>query len=599
MIARTKTFLATRFYLLYYIYRRLGKKMLVILFINCISVLLDGIGIALFVPLLQLMDRNPAAAESTDRLMHYVRSFFEVAGVSVSLTNIIILILVLFTAKALFFFITQYYQNRVLMNFVYQMQRSNDAALSSLSYKAFLKKSFGEFHYLLLEEPGNIRDAALSYMDTIKNVVVVLIYFSLCAFLDVKFTVTVILGAAVISGLFYLINKRIKTLSRAINRLVQQYSGISSEKIYNYKYLKATGALDFFIAKVKDFDDRLYAKNLRMMQLNIFSNVIREPMLIYMICALIVVQVAVFGESMGSMLVVLLLFYRTMGYFMSIQGSWGGFLRSIGSVENVIRFEKFLAEHREVTGGEEIKEPVRSLELQGVTVYFDSEPVLQDIDLRIEAKTVLALVGESGSGKSTLVNILCGLFLADKGRYLVNGEDITTLNRASLQQRIGYITQDATVFAGTVFENVTLWQDKTPQTLERFWKALHRSNLGSFVEELPDREDTRLGHNGINLSGGQKQRICIARELFKEVDMLIMDEATSALDAHTENEIRESIEALRGDLIIIMIAHRLATIRFADTVYLLEKGRITASGTFQELKNRSGYFREMAGLQGL
>lgn len=590
---------AAKFYLLIYLYRQLGNRFWLILILNGLFVFLDGIGIAMFVPLLQLTDSGMSSGGAPDEVSAKLHFVFEGAGMALTLTNIILLIVLLFTAKAILYFWSQYYQNRIMMDFDLELRHRNNEALRTLTYKSFLKKSFGEFHRTLHEEPGHVQEAAIAYLQTLKNIIVVVIYLALCSFFDLRFTVLVMLCGGLFYSVFSGINKRTKSLSMRITAVTQQHSGLTAENIYNFKYLKATGALNFFITRMQKFDDLVYRMYFKMAKLNIFSSVIREPILVYIIAALIIIKVRLLGESMASMMVVLLLFYRTMGYMLGIQGAWSNFLRKAGAVENMLNFEKFLASNSEPAVGKVLVEQLHGLSLHGVSLGFDDNPVLKDIDLKVENRKVLALVGESGSGKSTLVNILCGLYLPDKGSYSVNGHDIRDLDLNAFQKKIGYITQDGAIFAGTVFENVTLWQQKTPQTLEKFNHAIMRSNLNGLVSSLKDREDALLGHNGINLSGGQKQRVAIARELYKEVDLLVMDEATSALDAHTENEIQQSIEQLGGEITIIIIAHRLATIRSADRIVLLENGRITATGDFKELKENSDFFKTMAALQGL
>lgn len=598
-LGKTKTALATKFYLPYYLYKQLGNKFWIVLLLNSVLVFLDGIGIAMFVPLLQLTEANVSSGTAPNEVMVKLQTLFQAVSIELSLANILLLILLLFTAKALFYFGSQFYQNKIMMDFVHAMRYRNNEALRTLSYKSFLKKGFGEFHRTLAEEPGHVQEAASSYIDTLKNILVVLIYLALSTYFDFRFTLLVIGCGGIFYFIYYFINKNIKIFSREITALTQQHSGYTAEKIYNFKYLKATGALNFFVTRMEKFDDLVYSKFYKMAKLNIFSNVIREPVLIYMICALILIQIRILGESMASMVVVLLLFYRTIGYILSVQGSWSSFLRNTGAVENMRNFEHFLSRSKESFSGVEKIDQIRELQLQNVSLRFENQPVLTNINLQVPNRKILALVGESGSGKSTLVNILCGLYVPDEGKFCVNGHLVQNLDLQSFQQKIGYITQDSTIFAGTIYENITLWQEKTPATLEKFWKAMKSSHLEEFIKSLPDQENTLLGHNGINLSGGQKQRVCIARELFKEVDLLIMDEATSALDAQTESDIQKSIEELGGQMTVIIVAHRLATIRAAHHIVLLEKGRITASGNFADLKEQSAYFAKVASLQGL
>jgi subfamily B ATP-binding cassette protein MsbA len=165
------------------------------------------------------------------------------------------------------------------------------------------------------------------------------------------------------------------------------------------------------------------------------------------------------------------------------------------------------------------------------------------------------------------------------------------------RKRFGYITQEPVIFNDTIFNNVTLWASKSPENIIRFDKAVQLASMSQFMNELPDQEDTRLGDNGLLVSGGQKQRISIARELFKDVDVLIFDEATSALDSETECLIQDNIDMLMGRFTIVIIAHRLSTIRKADVITLMSKGKVVQSGDFKALLSSNHQFKRMVELQ--
>jgi len=211
----------------------------------------------------------------------------------------------------------------------------------------------------------------------------------------------------------------------------------------------------------------------------------------------------------------------------------------------------------------------------------------------------VAFVGESGSGKSTLVNIICGLYKPTAGNITINDKNIAEIQLSSYRSKIGYISQEPTIFFGTVYDNVTLWSEKNNKNTEKFWQSVKDANLDEFIKSLPLKENTMIGTNGINLSGGQRQRISIARELYKDIEILIMDEATSALDSQTELEVQKSVDMLDSDVIVISIAHRLSTIANANRIFVMKSGEVISDGTFAQLKKDSEYFRHLTLLQGL
>ena len=266
---------------------------------------------------------------------------------------------------------------------------------------------------------------------------------------------------------------------------------------------------------------------------------------------------------------------------------------SLESVESLLsEFKKY----EEVLYTNDIKS-INDILVKDAEVIFDGKPALKNINLTIPNKTSIALVGESGAGKTTLANLICGLLPPNKGEVITNNQSVYNSNLDSFRSKVGYITQEPVIFDDTIFNNVTFWAEKTPENLEKFYNAMNMVSMKSFVENLDRQEDTPLGNNGVLISGGQKQRISIARELYKDIDLLIMDEATSALDSETEKYIKDNIDLLHGKFTIVIIAHRLSTIKNVDKVYLLEKGEILDSGNYNELIEKSTRFKRMVELQ--
>jgi subfamily B ATP-binding cassette protein MsbA len=235
--------------------------------------------------------------------------------------------------------------------------------------------------------------------------------------------------------------------------------------------------------------------------------------------------------------------------------------------------------------------------LENVDFYYGETQILKNINLEIQPKKTIAFVGESGSGKTTLVNVLSGLIPVDKGTFSIGNNDAKYLKMSSFQKHIGYIAQEAVTFNDTIYNNVTFWAEPSPQNISKFNKAIKQASLTDFIQTLEDKENTHLGNSGINLSGGQRQRIAIARELYKDIEILIMDEATSALDSETEKSIQDSIDALKGKYTILLVAHRLSTIKNADQIVFMKKGEIENVGTFQDLLEQREDFKRMVELQ--
>ncbi|RAL20521.1 ABC transporter ATP-binding protein [Lujinxingia litoralis] len=236
----------------------------------------------------------------------------------------------------------------------------------------------------------------------------------------------------------------------------------------------------------------------------------------------------------------------------------------------------------------------RELRLHQVNYTYpeSGEPALREIDLRIERGQSVAFVGPSGAGKTTCVDLILGLLPPDQGQVLVDGQNIhAELER--WQANLGYIAQPVYLMDDTIRRNIAFGLPDAHIDDDEVWRALHDAQLASYISALPEALDTTIGEGGVRLSGGQRQRLGIARALYRRPDLLVLDEATSALDNTTEREITRAIDRLSGQMTLIIIAHRLSTVRHCDRLFVLDQGRLIDQGTYDELAARCPTFQQM------
>jgi ATP-binding cassette subfamily B protein len=233
--------------------------------------------------------------------------------------------------------------------------------------------------------------------------------------------------------------------------------------------------------------------------------------------------------------------------------------------------------------------------LDGVSFAYEGKLVLHELNARAARGTVTALVGPSGSGKSTMTRLIARFWDVDKGRITLDDHDIREYDPERFMQQMSFVFQDVILFNDTIYNNIAIGRlGSTPQEVHAAAKAAH---CDDFIEALPQGFDTMLGENGMTLSGGQRQRISIARALLKDAPIILLDEATASLDPESEGMVQKAISTLIGDKTVIVIAHRLNTIREVDLILTLKDGTIAEAGTHAELLAKNGLYHELCSYQ--
>lgn len=293
-----------------------------------------------------------------------------------------------------------------------------------------------------------------------------------------------------------------------------------------------------------------------------------------------------------SMLVAFLLSIRRMAAAAASMNNslvmLSGCRRSVEVAEEVLHLIP-----QERRGGQ-VLGPIEEIRLENIAFSYASrsdQRVLDRVSAVFSKGTVTALVGPTGSGKSTIANLLIGLYAPGSGAIRVNGIDISLLDLAAWRKRIGYVSQDIFVFNATIRQNIALWDDGiSPRDIE--W-AVQTAQLHEFVVSLPHGYDTVVGDRGLRLSGGQCQRLAIARAILRHPEVLIFDEATSALDNLTERAVYDAIQAMHKESIVLVVAHRLSTVKNADQILVLQGGRVIEAGIHAQLMEQKGCYAKL------
>ncbi|WP_152269857.1 ABC transporter ATP-binding protein [Agriterribacter humi] len=405
-----------------------------------------------------------------------------------------------------------------------------------------------------------------------------------------------IIGVVVLGGLTGLLSKKIKILQRSINRETNQMSGAITESLRNIELVKSLGLTYPEIRRLREHTKKIFdleiqkVKKVRMLSfLQSSALTLLRQSILFILLWLIFRHVLTTGELISMQFISTTIF----GPLQDL----GNIILSYREAEaSIMNFDKLMKKPVESRPEEPVAiGPLESMRFDHVVFRHATASLnaIDDISFELKSGDTIAFVGPSGSGKSTLVKLLVGLYRPVTGGIYFNNIPAAQIRYNEMRRQIGFVTQDTQLFFGTIKDNLLFV--KPGATDEEILHALHQASCDGMLARSAKGLDTVLGESGMKLSGGEKQRIAIARALLRHPRLLIFDEATSALDSLTEEAITETIKSISAqrDPITILIAHRLSTIMHADTIYVLEKGKITESGNHDFLVEKKGLYYAM------
>jgi len=442
--------------------------------------------------------------------------------------------------------------------------------------------------------------ATTALIGTLRDVFTVIALVSVMLIQSWRLTLTMLLLVPVIAIVVTVISRRFRRISAGIQDSMGDVTHVTEEAVNGQEVVKIFGGAEqerSAFAQINESNRRLH---LRLMATQLLSS-----SMIQLAAGLAVILLLVIAAS-GYMRIDV-----TAGIFMSVLAAMVACIpplkrltrthavieRGLAAADNI--FDLLDAPTEPDTGTLAPERLDGRIRIENVSfAYSDSgETVLQGIDLTIEPGSLTALVGRSGSGKTTVAKLLPRFYLPSDGRILIDDHDINDFRLDALRRQIALVSQDVVLFNDTVAGNIAYGALGQVER-ERIVEAARQAHALEFIERLPRGLDTPIGEDGATLSGGQRQRLAIARALLKDAPILILDEATSALDAESEKRVRQALEHLMRNRTTLVIAHRLATVKQADQVVVLDQGRVVETGTHDELLGRpDGLYQYLHQLQ--
>lgn len=445
----------------------------------------------------------------------------------------------------------------------------------------FSEESHGKLLNTMNKELVTVGDTIGHIATQFAQVIQFFIYLSIPLWLNASMTIIALVIAFAFGMLFLRLNKFSYGLGKMNTATANIALGVLSEILQSARIILGFGKQnDAKLRYIKAFDDH--------MNVTIKSQVLSDIVPSFFMPLGILATVIAFGISLQqgdriseltAVLWSLLSIMPILSTFLQTNVSINNF---IPSYEQLSFLRKKADEHKEIDGDTIFTELIKGIRFNNVSFsYPDRKTTISNLDLCIAKGKVTALVGESGSGKSTITDLVLGLQTPYEGSVLIDEIPLSDYKQQSFRKKVGYVPQEPILFHCSVRDNL-LWSSGSSSE-EDLWRALDVANAALFVKQLPQGIDTIVGDRGTRMSGGQRQRIALARALLRKPELLILDEATSSLDNESERLIKESIEGLSKDTTILIVAHRLSTIKNADQVYVMQNGSIVENGSYAEL----------------
>jgi ATP-binding cassette subfamily C protein len=561
----------------------------------------EGISLLMLVPLLQLVGLDVQQG-TLGQIAEFVSSLFTDIGIRPTLFTVLGVYVIIVVIHSLLKRWESSVSLTLQYEFVVRLRQRLYRAIANTNWLFFVRHRSSDFAHALTIEMERVGAATYYILNLLATAIVAIIYVLFALKLSVVTTGLVFLCGG---ALVLLLKGKIKIAHVTGEGLSEAMEGLYvavSEHLSGMKIAKSYGVEDRhadIFGKLTEQVRSMYTRTVEnQAEVNYWFNIGS----VIILSIILYVSYQVLSMPTAGVLLLLYLFARIMPKFSSIQQNFQYFINMLPSFNRIMEMQMHCEEAAEPKAERMGKFNLwNGIRFEQVSFSYEDKgkaPAISNLDFIINPGETTAIVGPSGAGKSTIADLLMGLIVPDQGRILIDEKELSPERMKVWRDQIGYVPQDTFLFHDTLQSNL-LWA-KPDARKEEIHQALRFAAAEEFVSGLPKGLDTILGDRGVLVSGGERQRIALARALLRKPTLLILDEATSSLDSENEKRIHLAIEKLHGQMTILVISHRLSTIRGADVIHVIEEGSLVESGTWGALISKeNGRFSALCKAQGI
>ncbi len=579
---------------------------------NILYAIFSALAFVSFIPMLDVLFKQTKEVyiepeySGISNIREYLEDYFNYyisrqleTDISSTLILVVGIVIFFFLMKNLFNYLALYNITFVKNGLLKNLRGKLYSKVISMPISYFLNKKKGDLMSRITADILEIQTSYLSILELMVREPLTILFTLIVMFtISPELTLFVILFIPISGFIISIIGKKLRKDSKEVQQQQSNFLSMIDETISGQKVIKSFLSESFFNQKFDSINEMLYKFSNKVINRKNLAGPFSEFMGILVIGVLLWFggKMVLINETIsGTTFIVFMgLAYNILTPAKNLSKSFYSIKKGNAAAERVFEIIEFKTEND--SNRDQLLETFKDkIEFKNVDFSYGQSKILDKISFTIKKGQSVALVGSSGSGKTTIANLLNGFYNSDSGSISIDGMEISSITRESLYKKISIVTQESILFNDTIMNNIRIGDlDSIDGDIIN---AAKEANAHEFILEQSEKYDTNIGDYGGKLSGGQKQRITIARAMLKSPSILILDEATSSLDSESEKKIQDAIDKLMLDKTSLIIAHKFSTIKKCDKIILIDKGRIVAEGTHDELINSNSSYKNMNELQ--